>query len=242
MSENRNRIRWSVREVLDWAYGDQAVHGARQLPVEIARTSAPLAAYSSLWEDGAPIENTRSSGYDASPDAWRVHEMVLALGRLSLDLGRDLAAARYHALEQYRGAEPPVGEMVTDNTARGATSSRTWPTDGLLGINLSVLVMLHASKGTAPAWPDKPKWRFKPGQTVWHPKRKTKIYAKGWFSHVTAEGELPGDVARDQAIYRAWWDALDTLRRRMAVATFTTFAVTTAMPAPPEKPRRGLAG
>jgi hypothetical protein len=44
--EERNREAISIEQLLVWAYCDQMVHRARQLPVEIASNSGPLAAYS----------------------------------------------------------------------------------------------------------------------------------------------------------------------------------------------------
>jgi hypothetical protein len=233
MTEDRNRRPVTIEDLLIWAYHDQMVHQARQLPVELVSGSkGPLAAYSSLWNDGAPVESSRKMGFDAADDAWRVHDLVMKLGTTKVDCGQDLAAARYHALGQYRGAEPPIGGVGTiDKSARG------WPTNGIVDIDLRVLVILHASRATRPDDDLVADFRMKPGDLVRHGQQRGGIYKLGLFCHITADGVLPGDVLQAWALYEAWRGALVSLAESLASIRLTMFAVKTTLPAPMPKPR-----
>jgi hypothetical protein len=229
MSEDRHRQRVSVENLLVWAYRQQMVHEARTAPAELVGGGGPLAAYSPLWADGVPIDNSRKMGGDAAPDARRVHALVLGLGRVTVDCGHDLAAARYHRLMEYRGAEPPGVAGNADRTAR------PWPTDGLARIDMPSLVMLHASRGTRPEWPLRADWRLKPMHNgmVRHPRQKGGVYQRGWYHHVQADGVLPGDVALARQTYGVWWDALRGLLDQLVGMRLTMWSVTEALPPPP---------
>jgi len=154
---------------------------------------------------------------------------------VTLDLGDDLRAARYHALS--RGSysiEPPTG------TGRGMDSpGHPWPTDGMLKIDVRGLVMLHASMATRPARPEAVRVRFKPGDVVWHRKSRSGPYTKGLYQHVSAVGILPGHAAEAAAKYEAWLDALRQLRGRVQALRLTMFVCTDALPAPLRKSRAG---
>lgn len=232
-NEERNRRTVTIEDLLIWAYHDQMVHQARQLPAEMGVSSkGPLAAYSSLWADGAPVESSRKLGFDAAEDAWRIHALVMRLGTVRIDCGQDLAAARYHALEQYRGAEPPIGRVGTvDATAR------SWPTHGFVDIDLRVLVILHASRATRPDANLVADFRFKPGDMVWKASQRSGVFTKGWYQHVTAEGILPGHVVEEAARYEVWRAALVHLVDKLASIRLTMFAVKSTVPAPIQKPR-----
>jgi hypothetical protein len=202
MTEDRNRRPVTIEDLLIWAYHDQMVHQARQLPVELVSGSkGPLAAYSSLWNDGAPVESSRKLGFDAAEDAWRIHALVMKLGTTKVDCGQDLAAARYHALEQYRGAEPPIGRLGTvDKTAR------SWPTNGIVDIDLRVLVILHASRATRPDDDLVADFRMKPGDhglARSEQSRRLSTAKAGIVQHITADGVLPGHVLQAWALYEA---------------------------------------
>lgn len=225
MSVERRREPVSIEELLVWAYADQRVHQARRTPVELSRGGGPLAAHSSLWTECAPVDGGRNVGFDAADDAWRVHAEVMKLKPVVLDLGPDLRAARYHALGQYRGAAPPTGKP-----GNADASANVWPVDGVLRIDVQALVMIHATRASRPEKPMPPLVRYKPAETVWHPKRRSKVYARGWFCHVSAVGNLPGDVAADAQAYRAWWEALAGLQARMRATQLTMWSVTQAMP------------
>lgn len=220
-----------IEQLLVWAYADQMVHEAQRTPI-IVKSKGPLAAYSSLWSEGAtPIDSSINLGFSASDDAWAIHEEVKKLDRVTVDCGQDLAATRYHCLGQYRGAEPPIGYAgAKDKTARGATTQRPWPTDGLLTMDVRMLVMIHASQASRPEAPTAPDFRFKPGPLVWHPKRRSHMYARGWFSHIEMDGVTPGEAREALEKYRAWWNALDRLRRQIQASGLTMFKVTDAMP------------
>lgn len=230
--EERNRQAISIEQLLVWAYCDQMVHRARHDRDLGVRDSAPLASYSPLWDEGAPVESSRQSGFDAAPDAWRIHEEVLKLGKVTVDCGQDLAAARYHVLEQYRGAEPPLGNCATMDK-----QARPWPTDGLYEIDVRTLVMMHASRDSRPERRCIPEVRFKPGQVVRHPKSKGGVYSRGWFSHVQPVGVLPGEALQAYEVYRAWRSALEQLQVRFRSIRLTMFDVTRALPPGSQKPR-----
>lgn len=220
-----------VEALLQWAYGEQMVHLARREAV-VTRSKGPLAAYSTLWSEGAtPIDSSSDQGFRASDDAWVIHGLVQALKPVRLDLGQDLAAARYHALGQYRGAAPPVG-----NTGNADRTAQPWPTNGLLEIDVPTLVMVHANRGTRPQLLGDEPLRLKNGGLVRHPRRRDRAYVKGWYCHVVAEGDLPGEVRAAAETYRVWWEALDGVRRRLQAIRLTMFNVTTGMPPAPKKP------
>lgn len=225
-----------VEALLQWAYGQQMVHLAQRPTAIVARSGGPLAAYSTLWSDGAvPIDSSVDQGFRASDDAWAIHDLVMAIKPVTLDLGQDLAAARYHALGQYRGHAPPLGRAASADH-----SAQLWPTDGWLTIDVRGLVMVHANRATRPEQVGGDKLRLKPGEVVWHPKRRGGAYTKGLFCHVTASGDLPGDIRASTETYAAWWNALDAMRRQLQSARLTMFSVITAMPPPVRKPRRRL--
>jgi hypothetical protein len=73
---------------------------------------------------------------------------------------------------------------------------------------------------------------------IWHPVRKTKVYAKGWFCHVSADGDLPGDLIEAWEVYMAWRGALVRLQRQLRAITFTMFSVNDVLPIALEKPIR----
>lgn len=232
MTEDRNRRAVSIEHLLVWAYHDQMVHRATRGGVELARGGGPKASSSSMFLEGAPIEASKKQGYEAAEDAWRIHDQVLKLPAITVDCGQDLAAARYHMLGQYRGADPPVSDAGTVDRSR-----RVWPTDGRLDINVPLLVMIHACKATRPDYDADPDFRLKPGPVVRHPKQKGGVFSRGWYCHVTAEGYLPGDAVQAFEQYQAWHKALERLVKDMQATRLTMFAVTTALPPPPSKPR-----
>ena len=215
-----------VENLLVWAYATQMVHLAQQDQAVTVSRTGPLAAYSSLWNDeGVPINSSVGQGFRASEDAWAIHREVLKLGRVTLDLGDDLRAARYHALP--RGSysiEPPTGPRGMD------MPGKPWPTDGTLMIDVRGLVMLHASMATRPDRPEPVKVRFKPGDVVWHKKRRSGVVSRGWYQHVTAVGILPGDAQAAMAVYGAWRDALKQLRGQVQALRLTMFVCTEALP------------
>lgn len=225
--QERGRQVLSIEQLLIWAYAYQMVHRATRTPL-IVKSKGPLAAYSSLWSEGAtPIDSSSSQGFSASDDAWAVHDQVMKLGKINMDCGQDLAAARYHALGQYRGAEPPLGHYGTvDKT------TRAWPTDGLLELDQRSLVMVHASRSTRPEVPGEPDFRFAPAEMVWNPKRRSGPYQKGWFQHVSVKGTLPGDVAEIRQIYRTWRNGLDLVRRGLKPIRLLMFKLSDVMPPP----------
>jgi hypothetical protein len=155
------------------------------------------------------------------------------LGSVTVDCGQDLAATRYHSLGQFRGFDPPLGKPGTVDQV-----ARSWPTNGVLEIDVCSLVMIHASRDTQPERPARPDWRLKPVHKgmVRHPSSKGGVYQRGWFHHLELDGLSPGEVREMWAIYRAWWDGLDTVRRKLDGAKLTMFALTDVMPPKP----RGL--
>lgn len=216
-----------IENLLVWAYAIQMVHLAQQEQAVTVSRTGPLATYSSLWSDeGTPVDSSVNQGFRASEDAWAIHREVLKLGRLKLDLGDDLRAARYHALQrgQY-SIEPPTGRASTADHSGGP-----WPVDGRLVIDVRGMVMMHASMATRPDKPEPVKVRFKPGDVVWHPKRRGGVNSKGWYQHVTAVGNLPGEVAAAAARYQAWRDALRQLRGQVQALRLTMFACTDPIP------------
>lgn len=235
-SDAGGRIRqpMPIEQLLIWAYADQMVHEAQRSEI-VVKSAGPLAAYSSLWSEGAtPINSSMNLGFRAADDAWAIHEAVQQLQSMKVDCGQDLAATRYHVLGQYRGAEPPIGQAgAVDKSARGSTTQRPWPTDGILTIDVRGLVMVHASQVTRPDALAMPDFRFIPGQVVWHPTNRARNFSKGWFAHVSVEGVTPGEALELFHKYRAWWDALDGLRRKLQAAPLTLYRVTDAMPPKP---------
>lgn len=228
MTGARIREPMPVEALLQWAYGQQMVHLAQRSAIVSRAGGGPLAAYSALWSDGAtPIDSSADQGFRASDDAWAIHDLVQELRPVTLDLGQDLAAARYHALGQYRGAEPPV-----TRSAPAFQSVWGWPTDGLLKIDVRAQVMVHASRGTRPDFAEPAVWRMKPVHKgmVRHPKLRGGVYRLGWYHHVEIDGVTPGEMAEVAAIYGAWWSALDRLRQRLGTIRLTMFTVTNAMP------------
>lgn len=226
----RNRAIVSTEQLLTWAYRDQHVHQARRGPIQREAPQGPLAAYSSLWIEGAPIEASADRGFTAAEDAWKIHHLVMGLGRYEVDCGDDLAAARYHRLGQYRGAEPPIGRRS------GQQSDRPWPTHGKLDLDLRTLVIIHATRAARPMLPGREPVRYERGDIVWHPVRKTKVYAKGWFCHVLADGDLPGDLIEAWEVYMAWRGALVRLQREFRAIPFTMFSVNDVLPIALERP------
>lgn len=231
MSQDRIRKALSIESLLVWAYGEQMVHKARRLPVELGSSKGPLAAHSALWTECAPVDGGGAKGFDASEDAWRVHEQVMELKRQTVDCGDYLAASRYQGLPQYRGAEPPHSGHRSSEM-RGPAMARSWPTNGHLLIDVRMLVIMHAAKATRPEQPGPTDFRFKPEQMVRHPSSKGGVYARGWFQHVTAVGILPGDVAMSAATYQAWFDALAQLQRVFTPMMLTMFLVNADLPPP----------
>lgn len=231
----RNRMSVGIEALLIWAYRDQLVHQAQREPVELTHSKAgPLAAYSSLWNEAAPIEASRRLGFEAADDAWQVHRLVTGLGKYGVDCGAHLRASRYHRLGQYRGAEPPVERRSVDHTAR------PWPTDGRLEVDLRGHVIFHATRASRPTLPGREPISFKPAERVWHPNRRGGVYGKGWYSHVTAQGDLPGDRLRDWEVYMAWRGCLVRLQRALQATRLVMFTVTDALPLALEKPRGPL--
>lgn len=220
----RNKRCVSIEQLLWWAYNSQKVHKALSTPVA-TKLKLPTLAKASTWSTCAPIDASLEHGFRAASDAWIVHQEVMKLECIVVDCGHDLAASRYHGLAQFRGAEPPIGRIED----RGR-SARHWPTDGILELDMRMLVGLHASQVTRPVKPGVPEMRIEPGETVWHPKRKTKVYSKGWFSHVTVVGEMPGEILESLVTYKAWWLALDGLRQQLSPMCLTMFSITNSMP------------
>lgn len=227
-----------VEALLQWAYGQQLVHLAKEEALITTKGGGMLAQFSgsTLWSDEAvPIDSSANLGFRASDDAWAIHELVKAVKPLVLDLGADLRATRYFALPRgIRGIEPPTGRPATADF-----SGDPWPTDGRLRVNVRTLVMVHANMATRPDVPAAAAWRLKPVHKgmVRHPRSKGGVYQQGWYHHVEIgpvkageDGVTPGEVAEAQAIYRAWWDALDAIRRQLKSARLTMFMVTDAMP------------
>lgn len=216
-----------IENLLVWAYATQMVHLAQQEQAVTVSKTGPLATYSSLWSDeGTPVDSSANQGFRASEDAWAIHRAVMKLGRVTLDLGDDLRAARYHALQrgQYT-IEPPTGRASTADHSGGP-----WPTDAKLVIDVRGLVMMHASMATRPDRPEAVKMRFKPGDVVWHPKRRGGVVCKGWYQHVTPVGVLPGHAAEAAAKYEAWLDALRQLRGQVQALRLTMFVCTDPLP------------
>ncbi|MBV9549093.1 MAG: hypothetical protein JO256_05400 [Alphaproteobacteria bacterium] len=234
----RNRRQVGIEALLHYAYAEQLVHEARDMPVEIAVGGGPLAAYSPLWNEGVPVEGSGRRGFDASDDARAVHAQVLRLARVTVDCGHDLAAARYHAIPRgSRSIEPPTGRAADADHC-----GDPWPTNGILVLDLRSLVMIHALKRSRPERHAAADFRLKPGPVVWHPKRKSHHYARGWYCHVVADGVLPGEALEAHMRYAAWFAALALLRDALAAARLTMFSVTAAMPLPPKYPGRLLTG
>lgn len=229
---DRIRQPMSIEQLLVWAYADQMVDRA-QRDLDVKRPSPPRQATSQLWSEGAPVNASAANGFGASDDAWEIHELVRALQPLTLDLGPDLRASRYHGLSQYRGFEPP-----TDRAATADHTALPWPTDGILKIDVRMLVMVHASRATRPEYPGRPDFRLKAVHKglVRHPKSKGGVYGRGWYHHVELDGVSPGEAAETAAKYRAWWEALDWVRRQFPPDGLTMFRVT------PEMPRKFQAG
>lgn len=225
-----------IENLLVWAYGTQMVHLAQKEQAITVSKTLPLAAYSSLWSDeGTPIDSSANLGFRASDDAWAIHRAVEKLRPVTLDLGDDLRAARYHALQ--RGSysiDPPTGRISTADL-----SGNQWPIDGRLKIDVRGMVMMHASQATRPDKPEAVKVRYKPGELVWHPKRRSGNYTKGLFQHVAAVGVLPGHAAVATARYEAWRDALAQLRAQVQALRLTMFVCTDALPPPLRKVRVG---
>jgi hypothetical protein len=232
-TEDRNRRAVSIEQLLIWAYHDQMVHQAQRGRSGLTPKSAlPIAAASSVWTETTPVDASKNQGFEAAEDAWRIHALVLQLGAISVDCGQDLAAARYHGLSQYRGAEPPLGSVGTvDKTGR------PWPTNGMLNIDLRALVMIHANKATRPVIYRAADCRYKPAEVVRHPRQKGGVYARGWFCHVVAEGILPGDVAQAAAVFDAWRQALAQLLAMVRSIRLTMFDVTQGLPTHPQNSR-----
>jgi hypothetical protein len=233
-NQDRNRRPVSIEQLLIWAYHDQMVHQAQRGRSGLTPMSAaPLAAASKVWSETTPVVASKNQGFEAAEDAWRIHDLVLQLGAISVDCGQDLAAARYHGLSQYRGAEPPLGSVGTvDNTAR------PWPTNGVLSIDLRALVMIHANKATRPIVYREADIRFKPDAVVWHPKKRTGVFAKGWFCHCVAVGIMAGDVVQSERVFAAWRQALAQLLALLRPIPLTMFDVTDELPGHPQKARQ----
>lgn len=225
-NEFRNRRVVSIEQLLVWAYCQQMVHQATRGKSGLAKSTppAPMAASSTVWSEVTPVDSSRNQGFDAAEDAWRVHDLVMKLGSSEIDCGADLRASRYHVLGQYRGAEPPTGAGSVDVTGK------PWPTDGMLHVDLRALVMIHATKATRPNRLLTVDFRMKPGPIVRHPKQRGGVYRLGWYCHVTAIGTLPGEVAQEFSLYRAWRDALVGLRDRLRSTSLTMFNVTSDLP------------
>lgn len=216
-----------IENLLVWAYATQMVHLAQPEQALTVSRTGPLATYSSLWSDeGTPVDSSAHQGFRASEDAWAIHREVMKLGRVRLDLGDDLRAARYHALQrgQY-SIEPPTGRASNADHSGGP-----WPTDGVLKIDVRGMVMMHASMATRPDRPAPVKVRFKPGEVVWHPKRRGGVNGKGWYQHVTAVGNMPGEAAAATSRYEAWRGALQQLRAQVQALRLTMFVCTDALP------------
>ena len=98
---------------------------------------------------------------------------------------------------------------------------------------MPAIIIRHALKHTRPVLPYVERLRIEPGKTIWHPKRKTKVYAKGWFSHVTAVGDFPGDIATVHATYAEWWLALKSIRVALRPVCLTNFKLTDELPPDP---------
>lgn len=217
----------SIEELLRWAYCDQMVDKAVRAPI-VVKSKGPLAAYSSLWSEGVPVESSAGAPNVAADDAWVVHDLVQQLGRVTVDCGQDLAATRYHEAPQYRGADPPTGCLGNADQV-----GRPWPTNGLVNIDVRTLVMVHASRATRPEYPPRPSWRLKAVHKgmVHFPKRGGGgVYRKGWYHHLEIEGVTPGEAAETAAIYDAWWGALDQIRRQLLTIRLMMFMPTLEMP------------
>lgn len=100
---------------------------------------------------------------------------------------------------------------------------------------MPMIVMQHALSLKRPILDHVVGLRMEPGTTVWHPKKKSKVYGKGLFSHITAIGDFPGDVIAVQVTYAAWWAALDAIRRAVQSHCLTLYKVTDEMPSSPQK-------
>lgn len=231
-SEDRNRRALSIEALLQWAYAAQMVHLATKPQAGLTlRSAPPLPAQSSVYAEAVPVQSSAQTKFEAANDAWKLHDQVMRLGMVKVDCGHDLMAMRYHALPQYRGAEPPHGTRATADK-----SARPWPTDGVLQIDVRGLVMIHASKVTRPITYDAPDFHWKPEDIVWKPKQRSGAYQRGWYQHATPVGILPGEVALTDALYNAWRDALARLAREMAAIPLTMYAVTSELPPPLKKP------
>lgn len=222
-----------IEYLAQWAYGEQMVQNAKREQI-VTKAKGPLAAYSALWSNGeTPIDSSADTNFQrASDDAWAVDDLVKEIRPIKVDLGKDLRATRYHALQ--RGSysiDPP-----TDRPATMDDAGNRWPTDGILRIDPRALVMVHASRATRPELLGKPKWRIKPVHKgmVRHPRSKGGAYRFGWYHHVEIDGISPGEVAEAAAIYRAWWEALDRLRQQLRGVRLGMFMLTDAMPPKPQ--------
>ncbi len=226
-----------VEALLQWAYGEQMVHLAQRETLITTKGGGMLSKFSgsAMWSDEAvPIDTSANLGFRASDDAWIVRKLVDALKPVEVDLGQDLAASRFFARGEFRGAPPPVTRASTaDHTGTG------WPTNGILRINVRSLVEVHANRATRPDMPGPARWRLKAVHKgmVRHPRSKGGIYQLGWYHHLEIggvkageEGVTPGEVAEASAIYAAWWEALDELRRQLKQMRLTMFMLTDAMP------------
>jgi hypothetical protein len=224
-----------IENLLVYAYGAQMVHQAQRDAV-VVKAKGPLAAYSSLWGDNAtPVDSSVNQGFRASEDAWAIHDQVMSLRPVEVDCGHDLRVARFHALPiGSHGIDPPTGRV-----ADADFSGNPWPTNGVLKIDLRALVMIHASRATRPDQPEAVKLRMKPGAVVWHPKRKDRVYSHGLYCRVAPVGYLPGEARQAIALYTAWREALDRLRRQVQAIRLTAFACTDVLPPPVKKVRVG---
>jgi hypothetical protein len=209
-----------VSDLLVWAYRDEMVHAARPegVPAECAPGSGGVLRFKTLndvYDLGASVWSSRSSGFEASPDAYRIHAAVLALAPIEAQLPAS-AAGGAHGNELARGTTPEIERAFV--------------------VKRSSLVMTCALDGHPPDWIEKPSLIVERGALLYQRDRKGRIMRdkKGnsleLVRLVSFVGDAPWAVAKARRIYEVWIETLRELRESLA-GTLERFDLSAALPA-----------
>jgi hypothetical protein len=195
--------RVGIEDLLIWAYRDQMVHAARPegAPAELGRLAgAPKCkASSALFGADGVGEGSRNLGFEAAPDAWRVHAAVLGLGR----------EAFVHPA--WRGG------LCAPDVARGTVVE----IEPLKSYSRAGIVMACALEARRPDWVPAPKTKVVRGAVVYkrqpngQPARDRSGQSIPLLQVVRFAGDMPWEIDRARVEYRLWLDCLRMLRERL---------------------------
>lgn len=206
-----------IQDLLVWAYRDEMVHAARPEGVGPGVSIKAGARRALGYGGGFDVEVVDASvnlGFEAAPDAYRVHEAVRSLGPVAVELPADVVGRAGAAVA--RGQMPDVERKVA--------------------IKRSSLVMTCAIDGCAPDWIASPVLSVERGEIVYRRYRGGQIVrdrkgrAVEEMQLVRFVGDTPWAVARARLVYAVWVEALRELSLRLRDEGLERFAVSGVVP------------